>query len=164
MHRRSFSWIVLAVALVAVAALASPSRACAQGGYTGFGDTTGIAIGLASVPSAFVVGMAVADTVSFALDTPFSTALAVGDLVTGGLTVITAAIFLGVAVNSAVQGWATDPVPFGAVGAVLLAFGSYEIAHGIWSLVSLGTREPPPVAIAPVPIDGGMMVTTGGAF
>lgn len=164
MLRQSSRWIVLAAALVAVAALMSPGRARAQGSYIGFGDTTGLAIGLASVPSAFVVGMAVADTVSFALGTPFSTELAIGDLVTGGCTVITAAIFLGVAINSSVQGWATDPVPFGAVGAVLLAFGAYEIAHGIWSLVTLGAREPPPVAIAPVPVAGGVMVTMGGAL
>lgn len=164
MHRRSFSWIVLAVALVACAAVTSAGRASAQGSYTGFGDMTGVAIGLASVPSALVVGMAVADTVSFALDTPFSTSLAIGDLVTGGFTLVTAVTFLGIAINSAAQGWATDSVPFGAVGAVCLALGTYEIAHGIWSLVSLGTREPPPVAIAPVPVDGGMMVTAGGAF
>jgi hypothetical protein len=157
---RTFARLALFVALAA-----APDRASAQTSF--FSEDLGVAIGigLAGPPSLLVVGMAIADTVSFAQGTPFAPALAIGDLVTGGLVSIGAVIFLGVAINAAATSSATDPVAFGVSGAIGLALGVYEIAHGIWSLTTDGEAQaPPPIVLVPIPLRDGLALAAGGSF
>ena len=155
------SSVLFAVALVIGASVAAPHRAAAQD-YTAPDYGPWPALVVAVPPSLFVLGMTIADTVSFAEGKRFDDVLAVGDLVTGGLVASGSLIFLGVALNSAIQGWSTDPVPFGTVGAMGLALGANEIIHGVWSLDHARGPSGPSVAITPT--RGGVELSLGGSF
>jgi len=157
----SLSSVAVALALLIGVALASPQRAAAQYYPPDYGAWPAVIV--ATPPSLFVLGMTIADTVSFAEHKPFGDVLAVGDLVTGSLVTIGAGIFLGVAIGNS-NGSSTSTGPFWAAGGIGLALGVYELVHAIWSFQH---NDDPPAGtpmVAVAPTHGGLELSVGGAF
>jgi hypothetical protein len=111
-----------------------------------------------------VLALAVADVVSFAMDSPWDDGWAIVDLITGSLFAVGGIITLG-----AIAALDYDPVAQGAaggVGAGLLAFAGLFIGHGAWSLANNDRIDVPYVGVLPflAPVEGGGLAGVGGSF
>jgi len=152
---------LLALVLVSTLFVLTP-RAEAQSYTSSDPFAGGAAVGyiVEGVIGATWLGFAIADTVSFALGTPFDEGLSITDLVLGtllggaGALCVVWGSFLGDSPRGALE----------AMGAPMLAIGSYQIGHGVWSLVRLARqRDPSPVPWVSASA-GGAMLTWSGAF
>lgn len=145
-----------ALALTGFFVLAPPSQTSAQA----FEIAVGTSI---AVTGTFAVTMVVADTISFALDSPWDDGWAIVDIVAGGVLV---AGWAALSIAALVQGLENDAYGrwhlWAAASIAPGLLGGYLLSHGIWSL-SENDRAPPPRAII-APTDGGAIVQVFGLF
>ncbi len=131
--------VLLAVTVSLGSTLASPSRAEAQFGTGSYTDlVVGLGIGAGLLVGVPTLLFTVADCVSFGQESPFARGWAIFELgyasfeilmglgtVSGGITVATGG---------------SDGLALTLSSLVPLAFGALHLAHGVWSLETLGSR------------------------
>jgi hypothetical protein len=144
----------LLAALAAVSLwIAAPTRAEAQ--FSGTGSYDGLAIG-AGIGGGLLIGVpslifTVADCVSFGQDSPFARGWAIFEVVYASFELL---LGLGTTTSGiVVAAGGSDGLAVALIGLVPLAFGALHLAHGVWSLETLGSRprEGPSARISLVP-------------
>lgn len=136
------AWFLAAALAAGACWSVAPQHAEAQSGWSiDLSGASSAAIGGAGVILFFgLIGAVytvptliwtVADIVSYAQDSPFARGWAIFEIVYGSLGVIGGVMVASVAAGS--EGWL-------AFGLSAIAFSGFNVAHGIWSVVSLDAR------------------------
>ena len=107
----------------------------------------------------FVLGLGIADFVSYGIDSPWDDGWATVDIVLGSLLMLPGLGFLGTGFALAAQG--NDASAAIGGGFAYLAWGGHLLAHGIWSLEN-NDRARPPVSVAAS--GDGVSVSVQGSF
>ena len=100
-----------------------------------------VAVGIVGVAAqGFVLGLGIADLVSYGIDSPWDQGWAIVDIVVGSLCAIGGLSLLSAGLSNEAQGTPSSGLIGAGVG--YTAWGTHLLMHGVWSLTR-GERAPP---------------------